>query len=122
MLLLQQMVVLFLLMGVGFYCYKKSMITDEVSKKLSAIVVNIANPAMVLTGSMSDDKIHGSELILTAVVMVGIYATLLILAQILPRLLRIEKKSRGNLINLSVSKENYFLIYLWLKTQLTFSK
>jgi len=95
MLLLQQMVVLFLLMAVGFYCYKKAMITDEVSKKLSAIVVNIANPAMVLTGSMSDEKIHGSELVLTAVIMVGIYAVLLILAQILPRLLRIEKKSRG---------------------------
>lgn len=95
MLLLQQMVVLFLLMAVGFYCYKKSIITDEVSKKLSAIVVNIANPAMVLTGCMSDDKIHGSELILTAVVMVGIYVVLLILAQIVPRLLRVEKKSRG---------------------------
>ncbi|MBQ8596733.1 MAG: AEC family transporter [Lachnospiraceae bacterium] len=95
MLLLQQMVVLFLLMAVGFYCYKKSIITDEVSKKLSAIVVNIANPAMVLTGCMSDDKIHGSELLLTAVIMVAIYVVLLILAQILPRLLRVEERSRG---------------------------
>ena len=95
MLLLQQMVVLFLLMAVGFYCYKKSIITDEVSKKLSAIVVNVANPAMVLTGCMSDDKIHGSELILTALIMVGIYVVLLILAQIIPGLLRVDLKSRG---------------------------
>lgn len=95
MLLLQQMVVLFLLMAVGFYCYKKSIITDEVSKKLSAIVVNVANPAMVLTGCMSEDKIHGSELLLTAGIMVAIYTVLLLLAQILPGLLRIEQKSRG---------------------------
>ena len=52
MLLLQQMIVLFLLMGIGFFCYKKSIITDEVSKKISSIVVNIANPALVLSGGM----------------------------------------------------------------------
>ena len=45
--LLEQMIVLFLLMGVGFLCYKKSLITDEVSKKLSSVVVNVANPALV---------------------------------------------------------------------------
>ena len=43
MLLFNQMVVLFILMGIGYLCYKKGIITDEVSKKLSAIVVNIAN-------------------------------------------------------------------------------
>lgn len=95
MLLLQQMIVLFLLMAVGFWCYKKSIITDEVSKKLSAIVVNIANPAMILTGCMGEEKIHGSELLLTAVIMVCIYAVLLILAQLLPRILKVEKRSRG---------------------------
>ena len=56
MLLFSQMVVLFILMGIGCLCYKKGIITDEVSKKLSAIVVNIANPAMVLTGCMGDRK------------------------------------------------------------------
>ena len=50
MLLLQQMIVLFLLMGTGFLCYKLGIITDEVSKKLSAIVVNIANPALDVWG------------------------------------------------------------------------
>lgn len=95
MLLLQQMIVLFLLMAVGFWCYKKAIITDEVSKKLSAIVVNIANPAMILTGCMGEEKIRGSELLLTAVIMVCIYAVLLILAQLLPGILKVEKRSRG---------------------------
>lgn len=95
MLLLQQMIVLFILMGVGFLCYKLKMITDEVSKKLSAIVVNIANPAMVLTGCMGEDKIEGRELLLIAVLVVIIYALLVALAMVIPALLRVEKKSRG---------------------------
>ena len=59
MLLLEQMVVLFILMGIGFFCYKKQIITDEVSRKLSAIVVNIANPALILTGCMGEEKMKG---------------------------------------------------------------
>lgn len=95
MLLLEQMIVLFILMGIGYFCYKKQIITDEVSKKLSAIVVNIANPALVLTGCMGEEKIRGEELLLTGVVMISMYIVLLILAQVLPRLLRVDKKSRG---------------------------
>lgn len=95
MLLLEQMVVLFLLMGIGYLCYKKQIITDETSKKLSAIVVNIANPAMVLTGCMGEEKIEGRELLITVAVMIAIYASLLLLAMIIPKFLRIERKSRG---------------------------
>lgn len=95
MLLLEQMVVLFLLMGIGYLCYKKEIITDEAGKKLSAIVVNIANPALVLTGCLGEEKIQGRELFLTAAIIAGVYLALLLTAQILPRILRVEKESRG---------------------------
>lgn len=95
MLLLEQMIVLFILMGIGFFCYKKGIITDEVSRKLSAIVVNIANPALVLIGGMGEEKISGQELKLTIVISLFMYAALLALAVVLPRLLRVEEKSRG---------------------------
>lgn len=95
MLLLEKMVVLFLLMGIGYLCYKKEIITDEASKKLSAIVVNIANPALVLTGCLGEEKIQGQELLITVVIIVVMYLTLLLTAQILPKLLRVEKESRG---------------------------
>ncbi len=95
MLLLEQMVVLFLLMGIGYLCYKKNIITDEVSKKLSAIVVNIANPALVLTGCMGEEKIQGRELLLTIAIILAIYIALILIAQVLPRMLHVEKKSHG---------------------------
>jgi len=95
MLLLEQMIVLFILMGIGYFCYKKNIITDEVSRKLSAIVVNIANPALVLIGGMGEERISGEELRLTIVIALLMYAALLVLAAILPAVLRIEEKSRG---------------------------
>ncbi len=95
MLMLQQMVVLFILMGIGFVCSKKAVITDEVGKKLSTIVVNVANPALILTGCMGEEKIQGQELLITAAVMLAVYAALLLLAQLLPGLLRVGKKSCG---------------------------
>lgn len=95
MLLLQQMVVLFLLMGIGFFCSKKDIITDEVSKKLSAIVVNIANPALVLTGCMGENKMEGKELLMVAGIVVSVYVALVLLAILIPRLLFVEQEKRG---------------------------
>lgn len=95
MLLLQQMVVLFFLMGIGFFCSKKEIITEEVSKKLSAIVVNIANPALVLTGCMGENKMEGRELLILAGIVVAVYAALVLLAMLIPKILFIEKKKRG---------------------------
>lgn len=95
MLLLEQMVVLFLLMGIGYLCSLKGIITDEVSKKLSAIVVNIANPALVLSGCLGDEKIQGRELFTMVIIIVAVYLALLLIAQVLPRILRVEKESRG---------------------------
>ena len=95
MLLLQQMIVLLLLMGTGFLCYKLGIITDEVSKKLSAIVVNIANPALVLTGCMGESRIQGKQLLLIAAIIVLVYGALVALAMLVPRLLRVPLQSRG---------------------------
>ena len=95
MLLLEQMIVLFIIMGAGFLCYKLQIITDEVNKKLSAIVVNIANPAMVLTGCMGDDKISGQELLMVFGLVIIVYTVLVLLAMVIPALLKIDKKSRG---------------------------
>ena len=95
MLLLQQMIVLFILMGVGYLCYRKEIITDEVSKKLSAIVVNIANPALVLSACMGENKIQGKELLMIAGIVIAVYTALLLLALVIPRILLVDRESRG---------------------------
>lgn len=96
MILLQQMIVLFLIMIVGFICRKIGIINDEASKCLSGIVVNVANPALILSSTINKEAtITGKELLLTVVLAIAIYAILLILAEVLPRVLNVSKEDFG---------------------------
>lgn len=96
MILLQQMLVLFAIMMIGYICRKIGLFGKDASKLLSAIVVNVANPALVLSSSINKESaIEGSELVLTMGLAVGFYIVLLLLAEIVPRLLRVNKKDYG---------------------------
>lgn len=96
MLLLQQMLVLFIIMLLGYICFKKGFINQASAKTLSFIVVNIANPAMILSGSVnSSGNIQGQELLLTVVIAIIMYVVLILLGFLLPILLKTPKKDRG---------------------------
>lgn len=96
MILLQQMMVLFLIMIVGFLCRRKGLLNDESSRKLSGIVVNVANPALILSSGINQESsVQGKELVQTMLLALGMYAGLLLFAWILTRALRTPEKERG---------------------------
>lgn len=96
MLLLQQMIVLFILMILGYYMRRKEIISDETCRSLSWIVVNIANPAMILSGSVNSEQgIEGSELIMTMMLAIGIFAGLILVSLIVPLVLWVPRRSVG---------------------------
>ena len=95
MVMLQQMIVMLLMMAVGYLCYRRQILTEEVSRKVSAIVVNVANPCMILSSALTDQQMQGKELVQTFAIVVMMYAFLLAMAQLLPRILCIQKESRG---------------------------
>ena len=95
MVMLQQMIVMFLMMAVGYLCYRKQILTEEVSRKVSVIVVNVANPCMILSSALTDQQMQGKELVQTLAIVVMMYVFLLVMAQLLPRILCIQKESRG---------------------------
>lgn len=96
MILLGQMIILFLVMMVGFVCRKTNLLSQAGSKVLSGIVVNVANPALILTASINKEStIQGSDLLKTAGLAIGVYLFLLILAVILPIIFRVQKSDIG---------------------------
>ncbi len=96
MIVLQQMIVLFIIMMIGFWAFKKDIIDSVTSKKLSSIVVNIANPAMILSGVIGDtSQIQGKDLMITITASIVLYLVLLVIGTILPKFLHIPKKSEG---------------------------
>lgn len=96
MLLLQQMIVLFFMMLLGFFVRKKEYISDSTCKQLSWLVVNVANPAMIISGSVNSEKvIRGSELISTLALAVSLFFIMIVLSRLLPLLLRVDKCDVG---------------------------
>lgn len=96
MLLLQQMLVLFIMMILGYVCFKKGFVDQAASKTLSFIVVNIANPAMILSGSVNGSgNIQGKELLQTVVIAIVMYVVLMVLGILVPMLLKVPKNNVG---------------------------
>lgn len=95
MVVLQQMLVLFLIMLAGFFAEKKEALDEDASKKISWIVVNIANPSMILASVSGDSRIRPEELALTVLLALIIFACLIGLAAILPGLLRVDRSQYG---------------------------
>ena len=96
MLLLQQMIVLFIYIALGYGAAKKGVMDEGFSKKISWVVVNIANPALTLSAVVNGEgTITGKELLLTAAAALVILGGMVLLSLALPVLFRIRKEYRG---------------------------
>lgn len=96
MLLLQQMAVLFIFMMLGFLCGKIKVLTDSSTKSISWIVVNIANPALILSAGVNNSgTIKGTTLLITFGISIGVFAVMLLIAALIPRILRVPADDRG---------------------------
>jgi len=96
MILFQQMLIMFFYMMIGYWAKKKGFFGEEAGPAISWIVVNIANPAMIISSVINGEStITGKELISTAILACISFAILLILAEILPRLFHTEGKVRS---------------------------
>lgn len=84
-----QMLVLFAMMVVGFFCYKKMWITDETSGHLSKLVVNVFNPILVVNGVLGQNSKEAGDGVAWNILFIVIYFVLLLLiGYLLPLLLR----------------------------------
>ena len=96
MVLLKQMLIFFFIMALGFMMGKKNIMDEKSSRCISWLVVNIANPALILSGSMTaGDRLSGGELLLTAGIAVGMFAVLIFLACFLPGLFCVPEEGKG---------------------------
>lgn len=89
---IQQMLVLFALMVVGYACYKAAWLDKNAYGRLSKIVVNVMNPMLIINGILNKDTGDDYRKILLNLALVGIYFALLItLSFLIVKILKIEK-------------------------------
>lgn len=89
----QQMLVIFLLIGVGVFTERKLKFTEETVQHLSSLVTNVCNPAIILMSALDRSGNAGpKELLFTAAAAAGMYVVLIFFAPILIRLLGIKEE------------------------------
>ena len=93
--MLQQMGVICILVAIGFLLEKKNVIDSLTSKKLSAIVVDVCNPAMILASILCGNITAGHADLINAIILGAVfYAVLVVIGIIMPHILRVERDKR----------------------------
>lgn len=96
MLLLQQMIILFIYMGVGYGCTKAGKLNLESSRTISWIVINIANPALLISSAVNGERgIAPDKLLEAAGLAVVMYAVLMALGWCVPKIFRVSEEETG---------------------------
>ncbi len=92
---LEQMIIILILIAVGFFLYKKKLLTSDGSTQLSALIVNVTNPAMLICSALDGGAgISLRELGIAALVFLGVYVLLMALAYLIPLVLGVSKPER----------------------------
>lgn len=87
---LQQMIMIFILIGIGILLYRKKMLSETTSKQISGIIVNVTNPALLICSAFQEGpKVSLQELGIALGIYLIVYAILIIAGFLIPRILRV---------------------------------
>lgn len=95
MALLGKMAVLFIYMMLGYFCYKKGYLDAKASKTISFVVLNLASPALVISGTVNRSGDIEGGLLPTVLATIGLYIGLIIVSIFIPYLIGAPAKNRG---------------------------
>ncbi len=89
------MMIIFAMILVGVYLYKSRHLSNESSRQLSWIIVNITNPVTLLCAALhEEEKVGAAEVGIAFGAFAVMYAILIPLAYLIPMLLKVDKSRR----------------------------
>ena len=90
---LQQMIIIFILIGIGMILFKKEMLSEMTSKQISGLIVNVTNPALLICSAFDDGpKVSIQELGLALIAYAVIFAILIAVSFLIPYILRVPNR------------------------------
>lgn len=90
---LQQMIIIFILIGIGMILYRSKMLSEETAKQISGIIINVTNPALLICSAFDDGpKVSLRELAIALAAYAAVFAILIVIGFLIPCLLRVPKK------------------------------
>lgn len=94
---LKQMMMIFILIMTGFIMHKKNLISEAASKDMSAMVVNLCSPALVIFSMFSDNTaISRKSAGLSMVVGILYFLMLILLGKVLGKILKVSEDEKDS--------------------------
>jgi len=107
-----KMIELFLIIGVGYICFKLNYIDVKSAKSMNILLLNITTPCLILGSVSAGDVPFGkSTIFLILFIAFMMYLILPIIAYVLNKLLRVEKENFGLYMFMSVFSNIGFMGY-----------
>lgn len=96
MILFQQMMIMFLFVIAGYVCGNKKVFSKESSSAFSWIILNLANPALIINAALANCRsVTMADLGFVFLTALILYAILILLASVVPIVIRAPKSERG---------------------------
>ena len=112
MILLQQMIAFFIFMLIGYYMRRKNVLDEKGASAISWLIVNFANPALILSGAVSGGgAIPAGDLLKTLGTGIALYLAMVIMAYFIPVILRAPHRETGIYRNMTVFTNIGFMGY-----------
>lgn len=90
---LQQMVIIFILIMIGYFLFRSSRLSESTSRQISSIIVNFCNPALLICSVFDEaPKASAKDLLTGAFLVVIAYAILWLCGHVIPALLKAPKQ------------------------------
>ncbi len=90
----QQMAIIFILIAVGMFLYKKKMLSEMTSRQLSGLIVNVTNPALLISSALREGpRVSLQELGIALGVDLVVYGILIAVSLLIPRILRVPDQN-----------------------------
>lgn len=107
---LKQMIIIFILIITGFILYKKRLISEYATKDLSALVVNICSPGLILMSMCQDlTSVTRDSVLLVGVIGICFYLGLSVVGWILVKLLKVPADQKTAYILMTIFGNTGFI-------------
>lgn len=94
---LQQMIILFILMAVGYIANKTKVMDEESNKKFSKLVINITSPAIVIDSVIGNKIENKLEVLIVFLLAILPFVLFPILSKMMVKLIKVPAQTKGAL-------------------------
>ena len=115
MVVINQMIQLFLIIGLGYFMQKKKILNDELNTKLNFIVISITTPALIFSSVCTTSISEKSMVIYTLVIATAVYVALPVISFVLVKLMRIPMHQKGLYMFMTIFSNTGFMGYPIMK-------